>query len=151
MKNDTKTQIVIEMSNLDNSNRLTKFLKEISEIAGYGGNLLLKVNNQYDKLVEYDIGHDVLMSVSEHIETPVMSPWETVEDIPIKAWGAWLRKPDKSIVIFTPKEVLEADNKTTIDLSDFEWLENEYNPTQMKYWKPCQKEVKRIFIERNQK
>lgn len=64
MRNDTKSEIIITMRNLDHANRLYNFLEEALSIGDMGGDLVLS----YDGAEKGSkiIGHDVSCKLVEH-------------------------------------------------------------------------------------
>lgn len=59
MKNATPGKIIIKMKHVDNQERLTKFLKRVSDYGQYGGDLILKIDNDTKDGEVFCIGHDV--------------------------------------------------------------------------------------------
>ncbi len=66
MKNNTETQIIITMKNVDHAAKITSFLKDMFSHAGEGGDLYLSfLEGEY-------IGHDIIHAKVEHVETNVI-------------------------------------------------------------------------------
>ena len=66
MRNDTKSEIIIKMSHIDNADRLYKFLKETLRIASMGGDLEMTSDVLKERTFKV-IGHDVRCEEIKHV------------------------------------------------------------------------------------
>ena len=74
MRNDTETQVIITMRNVDQASALTKALDKFFSMSDMGGDCHLWYGDGYSKPVDCGfIGHDVRKPAITHVVRPL--PW----------------------------------------------------------------------------
>lgn len=61
MKNKTKSEIKIGFEHIDNAMRFERMLNRLSVLGQYGGNLIIKVDDE-----QFDVGHDINIKYIKH-------------------------------------------------------------------------------------
>ena len=67
MKNNTRSDIVIEMQHIDNANNLQEAIKTVKKICGRGGDAELLIKSNGKTISAGKLGHDVNIRRVQHI------------------------------------------------------------------------------------